>query len=211
MPIDPATGMMLAKYGIPLAKKGWDWMTGANKVPKRKISPLESQYTSFLQQQAKTGMGQPAMNQMMGASSRAINPMVNQIKAGNTGNAISQGIEGSGVVAQQNLQADTLGVNQMAQTARSIAMKNIDIKNAAQGTLGNIGMDRTSANYQRALKQFDINRKSSKETTDLVSNWAQDHYAGKQDIQTQDSKMAALKKYYPQLTPEQLKVILNIN
>mgnify|MGYP003679122823 CR=1 FL=1 len=181
MAIDPATGLMIAKYGVPLAKKGWDWMTGANKVPKRKISPLENQYTNFLQQQSKTGMGQPAMNMMMNQSSRAINPMVNQMQAANTGSAIAQGIEGSGVVAQQNLQANALGVGQMAQTARDIAMKNIDIKNAAQGTLGRIGMDRTDMNYQTALKQFDVNRQSSKETSNLISNLGQEIIKGKKN------------------------------
>jgi hypothetical protein len=208
MPIDPATGMMIAKYGIPLAKKGWDWLTGANKVPKRKISPLEQQYTNFLQGQAKTGMGQPAMNQVMGASSRAINPMINQMQAGNTGTAIAQGIEGSGVVGQQNLQVGALGVGQMAQTARDISLKNIDIKNAAQGKLGGIGMDRTNKNYQTALKQFDINRDTSKSTTDLVSSMGQDYYGGKQDIQLQSAKVDALKQYFPDMSPEQLKALM---
>jgi hypothetical protein len=205
-PVDPISiGLNILKYG-PTIKKGWDWLTGKKgDKAKRTISPLEQQYTNFLQGQAKTGMGQPAMNMMMGQTSRAINPMINQMQAGNTGTAIAQGIEGSGVVGQQNLQVGALGVGQMAQTARDIAMKNITIKNQAQTKLGTIGMDRTDKNYQVALDNY--NRKSSAGDEFLggVADWAAGKIGGSQMV---SAKNDALKKYFPDMTPEEIAKLI---
>ena len=209
-PVDPISiGLNVLKYG-PTLKKGWDWLTGGNKkkAPKRTISPLEQQYTNFLQQQSKTGMGQPAMNMMMNQSSRAINPMVNQIQAGNTGRAITQGIEGSGVVAQQNLQANALGVGQMAQTARDIALNNERIKNTAQDKLGRIGVDRTNQNYKAALSNYNADRAN---TSSLVSDIAGFAGTALENKQMGNAKTEALKKYFPNLSPEQLEALLQLS
>lgn len=146
-----ATAAAYAKY-LPLLKKGYDWLKDEG-VPERSDSKsgYESRYLNFLQSQAKTGMGQQVINQQLGATSRAAHQGVDVAKANIMGGGIAQGIEGSGVMAEQGTVADSAATLAMATAARSIAERNRQVKDKAQVSLGQYGMRETDQNYREAL------------------------------------------------------------
>ena len=159
--MDPVTlGTLAVKYGPSLMKNvgtfkaGYDWLFG-KKAPGRagSMSPHESKYVNFLQSQAKTGMGQQVINQQLGATSRAAHQGVDVAKANIMGSGIAQGIEGSGVMAEQGVVADSAATLSMASAARSIAEKNRQVKESAQTKLGEYGMRDTDQRYQEALAE----------------------------------------------------------
>lgn len=182
-----ATAAEYAKY-LPLLKKGYDWL--ANKgVPKRSgsMSPHESKYVNFLQSQSKTGMGQGAINQQLGMSSRAAHQGVDVAKANIMGGGIASGIEGSGVMAEQGTVADSAAILAMANSARSIAERNRQVKDQAQVTLGQYGIGQTNQRYQEAL----ANRaRRDTQGTDLVNEAATlgREYSGKVEQQALKDK-----------------------
>tara|TARA_R100000742_G_C4275126_1_gene95413 strand:- start:281 stop:913 length:633 start_codon:yes stop_codon:yes gene_type:complete len=173
---DPVTIALTAAKYAPLAKKGWDWITGKKKkkVPGYKPSAMENRYTNFLQSQAKSGMGNENMNLMMNASGRSINQSVNQMASGIENRGVMQGLENSAVMSQQLAGADAFGGGQLAQTARNIAMKNFELKQTAQDKLGSIGIDRSNMDLMRRQSQFDIDRADSSSDMDMISKVAGD-------------------------------------
>ena len=144
-------GPTLLKYA-PAIKKGYDWLKG-DGLPTRSgsQSDQEKNYINFLQSRAKTGLGQDVINQQLGSTSRQVSQPTDIAKANITGSAISQGIEGSGVVAEQGVAADSARTLAMANAARKIAQANQQAKDSAQTKLGEYGMQTTDAAYRDAL------------------------------------------------------------
>jgi len=206
--MDPATWATIAqgaKY-LPLLKKGYDWL--ANKgVPKRSgsMSPHESRYVNFLQSQSKTGMGQGAINEQLGMSSRAAHQGVDVAKANIMGGGIASGIEGSGVMAEQSTVADSAAILAMANSARSIAERNRQVKDQAQVTLGQYGIGQTNQRYQEAL----ANRaRRDTQGTDLVNEFAAlgKEYSGK--VEHQGRLDMYVNEEWFQNLPEKIQMLI---
>ena len=144
-------GPSLMKHSGTL-KAGYDWLFGKG-APGRagSMSPHEQKYLNFMQSRAKTGLGQGAINEQLGMSSRAAHQGVDVAKANIMGGGIASGIEGSGVMAEQGTVADSAATLAMANAARSIADKNRQVKDQAQVALGQYGIGQTNQRYQEAL------------------------------------------------------------
>ena len=211
--MDPVTlGTLAVKYGPSLMKHsgmlkgGYDWLFG-KKAPGRagSMSPRESNYLNFLQSQAKTGMGQQVINQQLGATSRAAHQGVDVAKANIMGGGIASGIEGSGVMAEQGTVADSAAILAMANSARSIAERNRQVKDQAQVTLGQYGIGQTNQRYQEAL----ANRaRRDTQGTDLVNEFAAlgKEYSGK--VEHQGRLDMYVNEEWFQNLPEKIQMLI---
>ena len=107
-----------AKYA-PLAAQGYQWLFGKGGPTRAgSVSGQERNYMNWLQSRSKTGMGQGAINEQLGMTSRAAHQGVDVAKANIMGGAIAGGIEGSGVVAEQGVQADSAATLAIAEKNR---------------------------------------------------------------------------------------------
>tara|TARA_R100001463_G_scaffold43544_3_gene90814 strand:- start:9450 stop:10085 length:636 start_codon:yes stop_codon:yes gene_type:complete len=186
---DPATiALTIAKYG-PTIKKGYDWLSGKKKkIPTAagNRSNLENRYVNFLQSQSKQGMSNAQQNMIMGDASRGIAQGVNNMQAGIAGRGVMQGLENSAVMGQQAMQADSIGVGQLASTARSIAMKNFDLQQQAQEKLGSIGMNRSAQKYNEAMQRYTGNMANTESLLGDIGKMAGGYLKkkqGKQDLE----------------------------
>jgi len=189
MVFNPATMTMLAKGAIkygPAIKKGYDWLAGKKGLSRSDSqSQAEKNYMNMLQSRAKHGMGQAAVNEQLGNVSRTVHQNVNNTKANIMGQAVSQGVEGSGVVAEQHIMADTSGTVAMANAARAIAEKNRQIKVGAEDKLGELGIKETDQRYKEAL----ANRANNDSRRDAFFNeaigLATEHLEGPEKVKMQ--------------------------
>jgi len=153
--MDPITIALTAAKYAPLIKSGWDWLT-KKKGPSRSgsVTAAERAYMKNLQQRMKMGMSPQQVNQMMSTTTRAQGIETNLAKTNIQGMGVKQGIEDSGVLAEQMTNVDLAGSEQIAITARRVAEKNIEIQNKAQKTMGEIGIKRTDTAYNEALEHY---------------------------------------------------------
>ena len=197
--MDPATLAMLAKGAkyLPLATKGYQWLFGKG-VPTRagSMSSKESKYLNFLQSQAKTGLGQQVINQQLSATSRAAHQGVDIAKANIMGGGIAGGIEGSGVIAEQGVQADSAATLAMANAARSISEKNRQVKERAERQLGQYGMRDTDQRYREALANRAKKDSLGQEIIGGIAGMGSDYLGGIEfkDRQEADRKIRNSKK-----------------
>tara|TARA_B100000902_G_C27260513_1_gene890427 strand:+ start:703 stop:1329 length:627 start_codon:yes stop_codon:yes gene_type:complete len=148
-----ATMSKFAQY-LPQLKQGYDWLSGSIPGAKDSRSSMENKYTNWLQSRRVHGLGQQNINQMMNQTGTTVTNAANQGKAQVQGRAISQGIENSGVAAEQATEIDSAQVVSMANAARKIAMKNQQVKDNAEHKLGEIGMQRSAQDYKTALASY---------------------------------------------------------
>ena len=201
------------KYGPTLLKHsgtlaaGYDWLAG-KRSPTRSanISSAEQNYLKFMQSRAKTGLGQDVINQQLGATSRAAHQGVDIAKANIMGSGIAQGIEGSGVMAEQGVVADSAATLAMANAARSIADKNRQVKDEYEAKLGQYGVSQTNQRYQEVLAEKARKKGAFGAFAGGVSGIASD-YLAKQEV---DETVATAKKegIWEKLTHEQQMQIL---
>ena len=109
---------------------------------------------NWLQSRSKTGLGSDAMTQQLSGTGRAVAQQVDLAKGGIQGRAVSQGIEGSGVVAEQMVGADSAGTIAMANAARGIAEQNRKVKDQAHEKLGEYGIQATNQRYAEAQGRY---------------------------------------------------------
>ena len=188
---------LAAQYGPTLMKHagtfaaGYDWLAG-KRSPTRSanISSAEQNYLKFMQSKAKTGLGQDVINQQMGNVSRAAHQGVDVAKANIMGGGIAQGIEGSGVMAEQGVVADSAATLAMATAARSIADKNRQVKDQYEAKLGQYGVSQTNQRYQEVLAEKARKKESFGAFASGASGIASD-FLSKQEI---DETVATAKK-----------------
>jgi hypothetical protein len=206
--INPATIATASKYAkyLPTLKKGYDWLSGSIPGAKDSRSSMENKYTNWLQSRAKKGMGQANINEALNQTGTIVSNAANQGKAAIQGRAISQGIEGSGVVAEQATEIDSAQVVSMANAARKIAMRNQQVKDDAQEKLGQIGMDRSAQDYKTALANYSKRDSAATSLMDTLAGMGE-KYIKKQE----DSLMIEeLKKqpWWTNLSPEEKAKII---
>lgn len=201
--INPATIATAAKYAkyLPQLKKGYDWLKGSIPGAKDSRSSMENKYTNWLQSRSKQGLGQENINQFMNQTGTVVSNAANQGKAQVQGRAIGQGIEGSGVVAEQATEIDSAQVVSMANAARKIAMRNQQVKDSANQQLGEIGIKRSEQDYKTALANYAKKDSAATSLMDTLAGMG-NKYIKKQE----DSLMLEeLQKqpWWAKLSPEQ--------
>jgi hypothetical protein len=201
MPVDPVSiGMLALKYG-PTIKAGFEWLT-KKSVPKRSasMSQYEKRYVGFLRDRANQGMGREAVNQQLGMTSRTVGQMGQIGKANVMGVNVAQGMEGSSVMAEQLVGVDTTGQVQMAQTARNIAMQNLQIKKDAEMQLGNYGIRQTDQSYREALENRARQDESANAFIGSLSGMAGNYLSGQEDAAWQADLQA--EPWWEKLSPD---------
>jgi len=195
-------GPTLMKYA-PAIKKGYDWLKGGG-LPTRSGSKSEHEkkYVNWLQSRARTGLGQAEINRQIGDTSRLASQSTDIAKANVTGSAISQGIEGSGVVAEQGVAADSARTVAIANAARKIAQANQQAKDTAQTKLGEYGMQTTDAAYKDALANRAYKDDQQSEFLGGVSK------LGSNMVQGQWSEYLASQDWFKKLPAETQQKIL---
>lgn len=153
--MDPLTIAMTAAKYAPAIKQGWDWLTG-KKGPSRSgsVSAAEKSYIANLKLRMKEGMSGQQVNQMLSQTTRAVGTATDLAKTNVQGVAVSQGIEDSGVVAEQMLNVDQSGSAEIAQTARMIAEENLKIQESSRVEMGKYGIQQSNQKYSEALRDY---------------------------------------------------------
>lgn len=120
-------------------------------VPGRKVSNETTSYLNKLRQVSKDGLyGQDVKNEI-GAD---IQQSSQNTRSAIRGNAVRQGIENSGVVAQQLLKEGGQTTLQIARTARKIAEMNKESQLRASANAAAIGQGIEDTKYQDALMRM---------------------------------------------------------
>lgn len=170
--MDPATiAMMAVKYG-PTIKAGFDWLT--KKAPPSRMgnqSQEEKMYIANLQNRMKQGLSPAEISQAMGGTGRAVGQMGQIGKANVMGVNVAQGMEGSSVMAEQLAGVDTSGQVQMAQTARDIARRNIEVKNRAATEMGGVGRDMSQRKYLDAMQAHTARQQQLGQVSDAAGSF----------------------------------------
>ena len=193
------------KY-LPIMKAGYDWLKGG--VPSRAdhMSSGEKKYVQMLQSRSRVGMGQDVMNQQLSAGGRQASNQGNIAKTNIMGQAIGQGLENSGVVAEQQVGVDNAQVVAMANLARNIAEKNRQVKDSATNTLGQYNIAKTDQNYNEALAKHSVRNEAANTMISGISELAKGHM-GKLNNK---AKLDAIKNspYWAQLSEEKRAEIM---
>lgn len=122
-----------------------------NNPPERKVSNETTSYLNKLRQVSKDGLyGQDVKNEI-GAD---IQQSSQNTRSAIRGNAVRQGIENSGVVAQQLLKEGGQTTLQIARTARKIAEMNKESQLRASANAAAISQGIEDTRYQDALSRM---------------------------------------------------------
>ena len=142
-------GLEMAAPKLAQAAPGLRRLFG--NVPERKVSNETTSYLNKLRQVSKDGLyGQDVKNEI-GAD---IQQSSQNTRSAIRGNAVRQGIENSGVVAQQLLKEGGQTTLQIARTARKIAEMNKESKLRASATAAAVGQGIEDTKYQDALSRM---------------------------------------------------------
>ena len=193
------------KY-LPLMKAGYDWLSGG--VPQRAdhMSAGEKKYVNWLQSRSKVGLGQDVMNQQLSAGGRQASNQGDIAKVNVMGQAIGQGLENSGVVAEQKVGVDNAQVVAMANLARNIAEKNRQVKDSATTALGEYGIRKTDQEYNEAINKYNVRNEAANTIVGGISELAQGHMKKLSN----KAKLEALKNspFWAQLSEEKRAEIM---
>lgn len=206
--MDPITiGMTAAKYA-PVIKKGFDWLTGRNKPPTRmgQRSQEERQYMNALQSRMRQGMTGAEINQQLGMASRNIGQVTQNQMANVQGTAVRQGLENSGVAAQMQAQVGATQQLGMAQVARDIAARNMQMKRQAEQEFGQMGMRYSDMRYQDALSRRAARNQQTNELLSAASSIGGNYLEGLKS--SARSQQIQNQPWFQDLTPEQKAKIL---
>ena len=147
--MDPATAYGLAMAAPKLGKGIHDWF---NKAPQQKAAPETTAYLNKLRNISKEGLyGQDVKNEI----GSDLQQSSNLTRAALHSNATKQGLENSGVLAQQLIKEGGQTTLQAARMAKQIAQMNEQSKLDASAQAAAVGEQESLRKYRNALARKD--------------------------------------------------------